>query len=79
MKSLLVVISICFFSAVAMGAGGKIQWGAPEESPNLEEHARTITACEDGGVPYVTCTVDVQNMQECIVGCAYPVDESEDE
>ena len=62
-----------------MAGGDNNQWGAPEESPNLEEHARTITACEDGGVPYVTCTVDFQNMQECIVGCAYPVNDSEDE
>jgi hypothetical protein len=79
MKALLAVISTCFFATVAMAGGDNHQWGAPEESPNLEEHARTITACEDGGVPYVTCTVDFQNMQECIVGCAYPVDASEDE
>jgi hypothetical protein len=79
MKALLAVISTFFFSAVAMGSGDNNRWGAPEESPNLEEHARTITACEDEGVPYVTCTVDSQNMQECIVGCAYPVHDSEDE
>jgi len=79
MKALLVVISICFVSAVAMGSGDKNLWGAPIESPNLEEHSRTITACGDGGVPFVTCTVDAQNQQECIVGCAYPVDESTDE
>jgi hypothetical protein len=82
MKALLAVISICsicLFSAAAMGGGDNNQWGAPEDSPNLEEHSRTITACDEGGVPFVTCTVDVQNQQECIVGCAYPIDDSDDE
>jgi hypothetical protein len=79
MKALLVAISICFFSAVAMGGGDNNQWGAPEEAPNLEEHSRTITACADDGVPFVTCTVDFDNVQECIIGCAYPLNESVDE
>jgi hypothetical protein len=79
MKALLVFISTFSFSAVAMASGDNHQWGAPEESPNLEEHARTITACEEGAVPYVTCTVDFHNTQECIVGCSYPIDDSEDE
>ena len=79
MKSLLVVISICFFSAVAMAGGDNNQWGAPEESPNFDEHTRTITACEEGGMPVVSCTVDVYNTQECVVGCAYPIQDSEDD
>ena len=79
MTALLVASFICFFSAVAMGSGDNNQWGAPEESPNLDEHSRTITACADGEVPFVTCTVDVENRQECIMGCAYPIDESEDD
>ena len=77
MKALLVTC-ICFFPVVALGEGGKIQWGAPEESPNFEEHSRTITACGEDGVPVVTCTVDVENRQECVVGCAYPNEESEE-
>lgn len=79
MKALLVVISICFFSAIAMGSGDNNQWGAPEGFPNLEEHSRMINACEDDGVPFVTCTVDFHNVQECIVGCAYPHADAEDE
>jgi hypothetical protein len=79
MRALLVASFICFFSAVAMGSGDNNQWGAPEESPNFEEHSRTITACEDGGVPVVFCTVDIENRQECVVGCAYPSQESADE
>ena len=78
MKALLAIGFICFFSTVALAGGDNNQWGAPEESPNFEEHSRTITACEEDGVPVVVCTIDEQNRQECVTGCSYPNQEDDE-
>ena len=61
----------------AFAQGGQNQFARPDELPNVDDQTRTITACEDGEIPVAYCYPVPPNQQECVVGCAFPDDESE--